>query len=497
MPTICLPPDPDLGHLKAQAKLLQRLLRQGEPGAADMVREFHPRSDELLAVSPSRVFTRADAQLCIARLYGFGSWTRLLAHLTAVERFGRSPHRPAQPGTDDPVSAFLRAACIVYGHDDRELGAAAGDVFARHRGLAAASIHVAAAAGDVEAARVLLSEDPTRATAEGGPFRWQPLLYAAYSRFESPEPDHSCLEVARLLLRAGADPDTGYLWAGECLFTALTGAFGGGEDDQPAHPEGAALARLLLIAGADPNDTQTLYNLGMGGSARDTTAHLELLLEFGLGRGVGSVWDARLGDVPAANARLLDEELLTAAVRGLPNRTRFLLDRGVDVDVRAPGHPFYEDRTPYQLAVLHGHPKVAELLASAGAEQGMDPSDAVVAALMAADESALTKLAGADPTLLERVHRARPALVARAAATGHVDAARLLVAHGWNVNHLERTTALHEAALRGDLAMVQALVELGADPEIKDTEFHAPPSGWAAHAGHHQIVDYLPSPTVA
>lgn len=495
MPTICLPPDPDLGHLKAQSKLLQRMLRRGDLGAADLVREFHPRAGDLLADPPARRFALADAQLCVARLYGFASWPRLLDHLAAVERYGRSPHHPAHPGDDDPVSAFLRAACLSYGYDDRGRGAVAGDVLARNRGLAAASIHVAAAAGDIEATRVLLREDPTRATAEGGPFRWQPLLYAAYSRFESSEPGQSCLEVARLLVEAGADPNTGYLWEGECLFTAVTGAFGGGEDDQPAHPEGSALARLLLAAGADPNDTQTLYNLGMGGSARDTTVHLVLLLEFGLGRGVGSVWDARLGESPAANVRLLEEELLTAAVRGLPNRTRLLLDHGVDVDLRAPGHPFYEDRTAYQLAVLHGHPEVAELLAAAGAERGMDPDDVLVAAMMAADKSAVRHLSGADPTLLERVRRARPALVARAAQAGHVEAVRLLVAHGWDVNHRQRTTALHDAALRGDLALVRDLIELGADPDIEDTEFHALASGWAAHAGHHEVVDYLESLT--
>ena len=56
------------------------------------------------------------------------------------------------------------------------------------------------------------------------------------------------MPVARLLLDHGADPDTGYLWEGTYPFTALTGAFGGGEDrgNQPPHSQGLALARMLL-----------------------------------------------------------------------------------------------------------------------------------------------------------------------------------------------------------------------------------------------------------
>jgi len=58
---------------------------------------------------------------------------------------------------------------------------------------------------------------------------WEPLLYAAYSRLNSEAEGHSTLEVARLLLEHGADPNAAFLWEGHYLFTALTGAFGEGE----------------------------------------------------------------------------------------------------------------------------------------------------------------------------------------------------------------------------------------------------------------------------
>src|SRR5438128_70716 len=72
--------------------------------------------------------------------------------------------------------------------------------------LAGASIHTAAAVGDVAAARAFLDADPSLARRPGGPHDWEPLLYAAYSRLDSPRPEHSTLAVARLLLEHGADP---------------------------------------------------------------------------------------------------------------------------------------------------------------------------------------------------------------------------------------------------------------------------------------------------
>lgn len=43
MPTRELPENPNLEHLKNEAKALQRRVRSGDGGALDLVREFHPR----------------------------------------------------------------------------------------------------------------------------------------------------------------------------------------------------------------------------------------------------------------------------------------------------------------------------------------------------------------------------------------------------------------------------------------------------------------------
>ena len=71
--------------------------------------------------------------------------------------------------------------------------------------------------------------------AKGGPFDWEPLVYAAYSRLDSEAEEHSTLEAARMLIEHGADPNAGFLWdwGGKfpCLCTALTGVLGLGETD--------------------------------------------------------------------------------------------------------------------------------------------------------------------------------------------------------------------------------------------------------------------------
>ena len=71
---------------------------------------------------------------------------------------------------------------------------------------------------------------------------------------------------------------------------------------------------------------------------------------------------------------------------------------------------------------------------------------------------------------------------------------RHLVSAGWDVNAKNATTALHEAAGHGDLHLVEALVALGADPNIHDDGFDATPAGWADHFGHIALREYLNNP---
>ncbi|WP_156893727.1 hypothetical protein [Actinokineospora enzanensis] len=255
----------------------------------------------------------------------------------------RSPHLVKEFGSD--ADRLLAHLCLTY---------APGKIPAPES-THATDLNTAAALGDVAVAERELARDPEAATRLGGPFEWEPLLYLAYARVAGG--DHT--RVAEMLLAAGADPDSGYLWDGlPSPFTALTGAFGGGERDEPAHPAEHELARLLLEAGADPNDSQTLYNRQF----RENDSHLELLFEYGLGTGDGGRWHARVGAGHHTPEAMLHDVLLWAAANGQRRRVELMLAHGVDPRVDLPGHPVHRGLGPVELAVRGGHHDVAALL---------------------------------------------------------------------------------------------------------------------------------------
>jgi ketosteroid isomerase-like protein len=497
-----LPGNANLEQLKKGAKSFQRAVRSGDPGAAEVVNEFHPRLPDAQPGSPElNGFTRTDAQLVIARQFGFSSWPKLKAHLELVVHYARSPHEQpvGEPLTDDRavIDEFLRLACLTYGDDDPDRLRRAESLLQEHDWLERASIHTIAATGDLEAARELLDRDPSQASLVGGPHGWEPLLYLTYARVPL-GPGRSAVAVARLLLEHGADPNAGYLWEGLIPpFTALTGALGGG-GTIPTHPEELALARLLLEAGADANDGQALYNRGWGPDPQEDW--LELLFEFGLGTGDGGPWRRLLGERQDSPRKMLEDLLIAAAGHGLTDRVRRLLARGVDPEGREPKHPIYQGRSPVQEAALAGHMDVVSLLVDAGASWDHDQVDELVATAMAGDRAAVERLLAADPGLRQRaIERCRDQLV-RAAEQNNYDAVALLIELGFDVNARSRTAPLHEAAMRGNLPVIQLLLDHGADPNIHDTGYDATPAGWAEHHGQHeaqQLLEALQQPDPA
>ncbi len=87
-----LPPVPNLEFERKEAKAFLRQLRAGEPDALARARARHPAID---ASAPARI-RLADAQLVIAREYGFTSWPRLVRYFGDVDRqwySHRSIHR--------------------------------------------------------------------------------------------------------------------------------------------------------------------------------------------------------------------------------------------------------------------------------------------------------------------------------------------------------------------------------------------------------------------
>ncbi len=466
MPVLRLPDRPSLENLRKQAGALQRLVRAGVPGALETVAEFHPRLGSITDGGPLlAAFSRADAQLVIARQYGFGSWPRLRQYLAYVEQYTRSPHlepaiRPAgwpaapaataAPGSAGAAAAaapassgaagtgpalsqlgddFARLACLIYdGYDPSRIQQAEA-LLARHPEVATASLAAAAAAGELGYVSARLRDDPGLARQLTGPFRWEPLLYACYSRIP-PVPGRSTAEVARRLLAAGADPNAGFLWAGlPTPFTALTGAFGRGEGAPPAHPAARELAAALLEAGADANDGQALYNCGLQ-SPPDSDEYLRLLLRYGLGTGTGGPWQERLAPVLHSPRQMLDQELIKAVRKNLPGRVALLLEHGADPSGAGIRHPADGGHTAWQWATIGGSAEITGLLAAAAPVPGPDPVLEFLGACMAGDAGRARAMRAADPGIAAEAIMREPDLLADAAEQDRPAAVRLLAEAG-------------------------------------------------------------------
>lgn len=408
-----------------------------------------------------------------------------------MERYARSPHEEGRAlGTSGWADDLLRLGCLLYGGDDVARHAQARALLVARPELAGADIWTAAAVGDVGAAERWLAGDPRSVNRLGGPFRWEPILYLAYSRIDSDAPGHDPLAVARLLLAAGADPNAGYLWDGIYPFTALTGAFGGGEDrtNQPPHRHGPALARLLLEAGADPNDSQALYNKQF----EPDGSHLRLLVEFGLGTDRGGPWHARLDSAHGTPAQLLEDQLVIAAFEDRPEWARLALAAGAHPDGLGTRHPLRLGIRPYEAAVRRGNLEVAEILRVAGATvPPMDPVDSFLSACLAGERATVERLAGGRPSLVRDAMTRRPDAILQAAELRRPAAIRLLAGLGFDPNVWARITPLHQAAYDGDIAVVQALLEVGADPTRRDPGYDATPFAWARHARRESVVELL------
>jgi ankyrin repeat protein len=481
--SLSLPLKSSLENLRKQAKSLLKAARANDESARRKFRAFHPTATQPANLSLS------DAQLVIARSYGFTSWPKLKAHVT-IESYSALPGelRNAE-NSDKLVDRFISLACLNYTNDHRRRREEARKLFASNPELSKENIYSAATVGDVQVVRELLRDDTALVRIKGGPYNWEPLLYATYSRLNSTNPGHSTLEVARLLLDFDADPNVGFLWDRNYLFTALTGVFGEGESGplhQPQHQHCNQVARLLLKSGADPNDGQTLYNRMFTGG----TAHLELLFEFGLGENKKSVWGKRLGDLQGSPEEMLQQQMAWAAKYNQVARMQLLIEHGVDVnaaDTRL-------QRTPYELALLNGNDEIAKLLIEHGAKKtDLNDIDAFTAACLNGDASQAKMRLQKDPTLLTRPGIERAELLNLAAESNKQNAVRLMVELGFDVNERKRTAPLHLAAAGGNLEMVKLLIELGADPSVRDEEFNATPLGWAEYGERNEVAEFLRS----
>ena len=463
-----LPAHPNLDHLKNEAKALRNAFAQGEAAAV-------ARAHEVLG--PKSELKLTDAQRVVAREYGFTTWAKLRTHVLATR------------GVADAVNAFLAA---VLNRD----AAAALDVVRSEPRIATTSLHVAAVLGNDSEVRRLSAQDAAQINLKLGPGSGEPLLWLCYSPFfgESPARDEGLFNAARALLEAGADPNTRDGHYGVPALYAVTGV-----NNAPR------VARLLLDAGAEPTDGESVFHA----AERFHIEALELLLSYGVQLNAKGEWGntplyflllywdvAQMPSVRQGLLWLLDhgadpnvlcsrerENSLHVAVRRGQHTdiVRLLLVRGADVHARRG-----DGRTAWALASRGGFDEIASLLEEFGAEpEPLSAADALLAACGRGDAAMARALA--SPQLLAMLDEADLRLIVDAAANGRFAMVSACVAAGLAVDTTDEAgaTALHYAAIRGSAPAVRELLRHGAGFEIRDREHHATALGWACFGADH------------
>jgi hypothetical protein len=331
MPVRSLPSNPNLEHLKYQAKDLLRAHAARNPGAAQRIREFHPR---FAGAADSEIFSAnlrlSDAQLAIARESGFPSWPRLKRHIekpTLADQLNL-PHHERIEDAD-----FRRAVDLLD-------------------------------AGDVAGLQGHLQKHPQlahqRVVFEGGNYFRNPTLleFIAENPVRHDKLPANIVEIARIILDARVDQAT----RDEALGLVATGRVPRECGVQ------TGLIDLLCDYGADPNGAARAAALHGEFEAVNALLKRGARMDLPLAAALGRVEDARRL-LSAASGEERQLALSLGADFGHVEIVRTLLDAGENPDrYNVVGH---SHTTPLHQAAGKGHQEVVRLLLERGARTDM------------------------------------------------------------------------------------------------------------------------------
>ncbi len=383
-----------------------------------------------------------------------------------------------QRSLDELVHVFL-AASVGY-----RVGRAAR-LLAEHPEIAQHSIQTALVLGDVERVQRELAADPGLTSRRDPRTGWTALHAVCASRWHlDPIRAEGLAAVARLLLDAGADPQG---LSADGRWSPLECAVTSANADRRNEP----IVRLLLDRGAAVQD-RGLYAAGFAGSwcvrlllaqipnlaqtaemalgapiSTGDTETVRLLLEAGADPGRYRDGDGnRVGVIAEALGADAPAEVI-----------ELLLSHGAD-----PAAPGPDGRSPYRLATALDRADAVELLARHGARDDRTTADRLLGACRQADRELATRLATEHPGLPQQLTAAEAATIVTAADVGDAEAVAVMLDVGLPIdarNDGHGATALHVAAHAGSVETVTLLLARGADLEAPDSTFKANALGWA------------------
>lgn len=437
-----LPPNPNLQYDKKQAKALLKAYQSGDAEAIQRVQLSHPRLQNLPDANiPISEFRLSDAQLVIAREYGFSSWPQLKHRIETI-----------QAGLDQQFDQFVDA--VRY--------------------------------NDTARVRKLLEETPAlrkRINAPAFSFDTPAIISAVGCNNR---------ELVDALLEYGADVNAKSTW--------WAGAFGtlhntetemvqylierGAQVDIFAAAQQNMIDVIRKLVEADPD---LVHAKGPDGQralhfARSREV-IDYLLEKGADlhtrdidhRATAAQW--MIGDRPSLCRYLIDRgaepDIFMVCALGDTDLVRNLLDANPDSVNKRIGQPDYlpvplapglhiyvytfgDNQSPHQIARQHGHQSVYELLLERSSVQRR-----FVAACERGDSSTAQSILRDEPKIAETLSYQDQRLLADAAWENDIEAVRVMLEAGFNphVRGADASTPLDRAAFHGFNDLVKLLLK--------------------------------------
>jgi ankyrin repeat protein len=451
-----LPDRPDLAQQRKQAKELLKSFTAGDAEAGARVRAVLPDKQRI---------TLADAQLVLAREYGFASWAALKRHVD-----GQAAPNPIQEVQD----AFHRR--------------------------------------DADGVRRLVRQHP----------RLRALINEPALSFDSPAivafaEDAAMVEV---LLELGADPNRrSNWWAGG--FHALHSATGEAAERllaAGAVPDACAAANLdrpELLAGMLRDDPARVHERGGDGKTplhfARSPAVVDLLLDAGADidardvdhRSTPAQWmlDRRLELAGYLVERGASTDIFLAAALGLTDRARAMLEsnpalldlrtgRGEYGEKPPSSHHIYfwtigDGRSPLDVAGQFEQRETLEMMLAFAT-----PMQRLLSACRMGDETSARAVVREHPNLIAAMKPEQHRAITDAAWNGDAPAVALMLELGFDPRTpgQDDGTALHCAAWEGSAETVAALLRHPAGRALvsaREPRHQATPLGWCCHGSLH------------
>lgn len=420
-----LPDSPSLDWLRKQAKRQLAELRKTNPEAQ-----------------------LTDAQLNVAREYGFSSWRALKSHIDSLTLDGK--------------------------------------------------LVEAARTGDLSTLRALLDEQPEKVGSRSGKYQWTLLHVAA---------QHGQLAVVNELIGRGADVnareegDNTYPmhWAAAAAHLDVVRRLADAGGDVVGHGDDHAIEVIGWAScwdGADDAAHRAVVDFLI---SRGAHHHIFSAIALDL--------DTELRRIVAENPSSLTSRLSRnennqtplqfAVSRGRPRMVALLTELGAD--------PLAVDGWGMTVAAYATSPEIDRPVMEAihaltageidSADRGRRPAHVsmldLVASVALSDWRTAERLVREDPRIANA-----PGALHLMAKRGDVEGARWLLDHGADPSarwaHWEsEVTPLHLAILADHPEMARLLLDRGADPRIRDTGHNADAMGWAEFFQRREIVKLL------